>query len=165
MLDQLGYKKDVQDREFSDMAEIVIMEDDAHFADLVGQSLTEAGHSVTIAPSGEAALEIVMNRRIDLVIVDILIMVDGALSPDGGLLFLTRLRQQSPSRPFKTPRDIPAIAMSGAVNNYWTKDLLNTAQSFGATEILAKPFPPAHLLELVARLTADQGPPVRPSAR
>ncbi|WP_172428853.1 hypothetical protein [Mameliella alba] len=40
----------MQDREFSDMAEIVIMEDDALFADLVGQSLTEAGHSVTIAP-------------------------------------------------------------------------------------------------------------------
>jgi len=153
-----GYKRGVQDRETSDMAEIVIMEDDAHFAGLVGQSLTEAGHSVAIAPTGEAALEIVMTRRIDLVIVDILIRVNGVLLSDGGLLLLTRLRQQSPSRPFRTPRDIPAIAMSGAVNTRWTKDLLKTAHSFGATETLGKPFPPSHMLALVARLTGNCGP-------
>lgn len=139
------------------MAEIVIMDDDAHFSGLVEQSLADAGHSVAIAPTGEAALEIVMNRRIDLVIVNILIRVDGVLSSDGGLLFLIRLRHQSPSRPFRTPRDIPAIAMSAAVNTRWTKDLLKTAQSFGATETLGKPFPPSHMLALVTRLTGNCG--------
>lgn len=137
------------------MASIVIMEDDTLFADLVGQTLATAGHEVTLAQTGAEALELVKHRKIDLVIVDILIKIQGQLVPEGGLLFLTRLRQQLPTRPFATPADIPAIAMSGAVNNPWNKDLLQTAQSFGANEVLGKPFPPARLLEAVERLLAE----------
>lgn len=137
------------------MAEILIMEDDAIFADLVAISLQAAGHSTTVAATGQEALETVRTRRMDLAIVDIFIRVDGFLTRDGGLLFLTRLRQQPPSAPFATLSSIPVIAMSGAVHHVGQEALLVTAGQFGANEVLAKPFRPDALLAAVGRLLPD----------
>ncbi|MGP6086697.1 response regulator [Antarctobacter jejuensis] len=134
------------------MSNILIMEDDKVFADLISQSLTSAGHCPIVAATGQQALEIVRQQQIDLAIIDIYIRIDGYLTNDGGLLFLTRLRRQSPSAPFATDAYIPVIAMSGAVHHIGQETLLETASTFGANRVLAKPFPPRQLMDFIDTL-------------
>ena len=57
---------------------ILLVEDDQKTADLIQNSLKEAGYTVIYAPDGKAALEISKDSRFDLAIMDIMLpFVDG----------------------------------------------------------------------------------------
>lgn len=55
----------------SDGRAILVVDDDAAFASLVNDVLTEDGHRVTIAASGVTALDIVRGTPFDLILIDV----------------------------------------------------------------------------------------------
>lgn len=136
------------------MTRLLILEDDGVYARLVAGSLEAKGYEVVIAHSGSEALDIVTTQRIDAALVDLFIKVDGMLTPDGGVLFVSRLRAQIPGRTFATPRNIPVLAMTGMAGELWNFDVLQMAMKLGADDILTKPFPPDKLFERLHRLLA-----------
>lgn len=146
------YKVGFESRKGFRVTRILILEDDKVFARLVAGSLEAEGFDVVITHSGAEALEMVVNERIDLALVDLFIKVDGMLTPDGGVLFISRLRAQIPGRSFATPRDVPVLAMTGMAGELWNLDVLNMAVKLGANDILAKPFPPASLFRRIHEL-------------
>lgn len=120
---------------------IVVVEDDANIADLVGLYLDRDGFRVVKAATGEAALDAVLQHRPRLVVLDI------GLPDIDGLEVCKRIRATS---------QVPVIfltARDGEVDRVLGLEL-------GGDDYLTKPFSPA---ELVARVKAvlrrtDGGP-------
>ena len=119
---------------------LVVIEDDANIADLVGLYLRDAGFRVLQAPSGERGLELVDQHRPVLAIVDV------GLPGIDGFEVVRRIRHKS-SMPvlFLTARD-------GEIDRVLGLEL-------GADDYVTKPFSPR---ELVARVKAilRRGQPV-----
>jgi DNA-binding response OmpR family regulator len=62
------------------VAELLLVEDDAVLAEALSRALTALGHQVTVAPTGELALEALFERRspADLVLLDVMLPgIDG----------------------------------------------------------------------------------------
>ena len=62
------------------MAQLLLVEDDAVLAEALSRALTALGHEVTVAPTGEQALESLFERRAptDLVLLDVMLPgIDG----------------------------------------------------------------------------------------
>ena len=62
------------------MAQLLLVEDDAVLAEALARALTALGHEVTVAPTGELALELLFDRRspADLVLLDVMLPgIDG----------------------------------------------------------------------------------------
>lgn len=134
------------------MAKILILEDDAVFAGLIQRDLEDCGHSVSVALTGHDALELVMAEAFDLALVDVYIKVDGRLTSDGGMLFISRLRTLMAEHKHATRTDIPVLAMSGAARAGMPYDILGTTRKLGATDVMAKPFAPQALREKIAQM-------------
>lgn len=122
---------------------ILLVDDDPDVRSSVGQTLVIAGYEVVEAANGAEALGrwLELNGG-DLVILDLLM-------PDqDGLEAIVELHAHSPG--------VPIIAMlsTGTAEGV---DLLQEAQSLGATETLEKPFSAHTLLALVARALANAG--------
>jgi two-component system, OmpR family, alkaline phosphatase synthesis response regulator PhoP len=50
---------------------ILVVEDEAPLRKALGTSLTEAGHNVMLAPDGKQGLELALNEKPDLILLDI----------------------------------------------------------------------------------------------
>ncbi|MBB94726.1 MAG: response regulator [Rhodobacteraceae bacterium] len=140
------------------MARILVLEDDADFADLVKLDLEQAGHKVDITDSGTSAFDLITETHYDLLIADIYIWKEGKVQPDGGLLLagrLHRLRLTESSDPRGT---MPIIVMTGAVNRPGQENILKVASSVGADAVLAKPFSSRDLHKTVHKLLTDHRP-------
>lgn len=117
------------------MASILVVEDDADVAGLIEHRLSASGHSVAVAPDGEAGLAAAYDVRPDVVI------LDWMMPRRTGIEVCTDLRAD--------------VAFGG------TKILMLTARSHeddadrardaGANDFMTKPFSPR---ELVARVEA-----------
>jgi DNA-binding response OmpR family regulator len=84
-----------------------------------------AGHQVTTAPNGAAALRALESGTFDVIVTDIVM-------PDmEGLELIRKVR--------KTHASLPIIAMSGGGTGS-TQDYLALAANFGAAKTLEKPF-------------------------
>ena len=62
------------------MAQLLLVEDDAVLAEALARALTALGHEITVAPTGELALEQLFDRRTptDLVLLDVMLPgIDG----------------------------------------------------------------------------------------
>jgi len=126
------------------MPSLLVVDDDVHILELVAHVLTAAGHEVTQASTGTAALELARERRFDLVVLDVLLPgVDGRE-------VCRRLRRDG---------EVPVLMLSAL------GEVHHKLQGFdaGADDYLAKPFEP---VELVARVKAllkrtqrDEAPP------
>ena len=117
----------------SDQPVIVLVEDDPNIADLVDLYLRNDGARVYQATSGERALQLIADRRPDLVILDI------GLSGDiDGLEVCRRMRADS---------DVAVIMLTARV------DEIDRVLGFevGADDYVTKPFSPR---ELVGRVRA-----------
>jgi CheY-like chemotaxis protein len=120
------------------MTNVLVIDDDDEMRDFLIKLLTRRNYSVTGAINGQRGIASLATNSFALVITDIVM-------PDTeGLETIKRIRQASP--------DMPIIAISGGGSNQ--VDYLKFAQKFGANAVLAKPFDPAELLQIVARLTA-----------
>ena len=123
------------------MADILLAEDETVSRDLYQKFLTRAGHKVTGAVDGSAALEAFSQQSFDLVVTDIYM-------PDmTGIELIPQLRTKNP--------DILIIAISSG-GNLKENDLgLGVAKSLGAHQILEKPFDVKDLVAAVATVLED----------
>ena len=112
------------------MKTIAIIDDDIHIGDMLEEILTKEGYSVFRAYSGTEALYLLSNKKMDLVLLDL--MLPG-LSGEEVLPHIGK---------------IPVIVLSAKVD---VQDKVNLLLG-GAADYMTKPFLP---LELVARIKAQ----------
>lgn len=121
------------------MAVILVIDDAATVRSLVGSILSAARHTVLEAQDGDVGVALFQQRRPALVITDLF------MPNKEGIETIQEIRRLS--------HETKIIAMS-ASTTATGKLYLGAAKKLGADAILAKPFQPAELLELVDRLLA-----------
>lgn len=118
-----------------DMAQVLVIEDNAELGNLLNSFISSAGHQVTLCARSIQALEVIQHENWDLIVTDMFM-------PDrDGLDILRETRRSSPAT--------PVIAMSGGSRLFPKFDPLMCASELGATAILKKPFRRADLLKQV----------------
>ena len=122
------------------MARILIIEDDDLLRDVLVTALQAAGHEVFQASDGKEGVRLYEAEPADLVLTDLVMPIQE------GVETIQQLRRRN--------RDLPIIAMSGGVPN--SKLYLTIAGGMGASRVLAKPFTPQRLIEVVAEILSAQ---------
>lgn len=105
------------------------MEDDDPVRELIGRALRANGFDVMAAASGEEALDLELDRHVDLVLSDVL------LPNQNGFEIAHQIHSRSPH--------IPIVFMSG----YYDQAVAEAAHLDISSTILQKPFAMADLLE------------------
>jgi CheY-like chemotaxis protein len=124
------------------VATILLVEDDDGVRSLLHKALVAAGHEVEDAANGDIALAAYRRQPRDLVITDLV------MPEKDGLETIIALRRINPTAKI--------IAISGGGRTLGLGQLyLDTAQSIGASRILAKPFTSAALLRAVSDVLAE----------
>ncbi len=118
------------------MARLLIVDDDPSIRFILRLILEGAGHQVSAAPNGAAALALLKDTALDLVVTDLMMPV-----MDGREL-IERLRSDPDTAL------LPILVLSG---NPHARDTASKADA-----VLAKPFPAARLLESVTMLLGAQ---------
>ncbi len=116
------------------MAQVLIIEDDPVYRDMMNEALSTDGYEVVVAENGLVGIERARAYRPDLVISDIL--MEGA----DGYQVLSTLRSEP------TTAHIPFIMITG----WSTKGGQRQGMSMGADDYLAKPFNATELLDSVS---------------
>ena len=117
---------------------IVVADDVDGIRMLVSQWLSELGHTVVPASTGNEVLRLLTDRHFDLIIADVLM-------PEGdGLEIIVAARRIDPS-----PR---VLAISGGGKYMSGTDCLRMAKGIGADGILQKPFTREEMLGAIARV-------------
>lgn len=116
------------------MADILIIDDDEVFRDVLATALETAGHQVRQAGNGVEGLQMFHAQPAELVITDIV------MPEKEGLDTIRDLRREFPHARI--------IAMSGGLAHD-PRLYLHMAERFGATAVLAKPFQLTDLLKAV----------------
>ncbi|MCB9992001.1 MAG: response regulator [Rhodospirillales bacterium] len=113
-----------------DKAHIMVVDDDPEIQKVVSKYLTEDGHTVYPAMTGEDSLQLLQKKKIDLILLDMML-------PDSdGLTLMAQYRNKD---------KIPIIVVSGKGD---TTDRI-VGLEMGADDYLTKPF---HMRELSARI-------------
>jgi CheY-like chemotaxis protein len=115
---------------------ILLVDDDSAVRDSIAMVLEGADFLVDQAEQGTTGMQLLRAHEPDLVITDIL------MPQKEGIETIREIRSLLPH--------VPIIAISGSAEPL--ADYLKMAQTFGASAILAKPFDPTALLDLVNRL-------------
>ena len=112
---------------------ILIVDDEKDILELVKFNLTKEGYKTMFAKTGEKALDIVKNYRIDLIILDLMLPgIDG--------LDVTRIIRNDPEI-----QDVPIVMLTAKGDE---SDIV-TGLELGANDYISKPFSPK---ELIARI-------------
>jgi CheY-like chemotaxis protein len=119
---------------------ILLVDDDSAVRDSIAMVLEGAGFLVDQAEQGATGMQLLRAHAPDLVITDIL------MPQKEGIETIREIRSLLPR--------VPIIAISGSAEPL--ADYLKMAQAFGASAILAKPFDPTVLLDLVNRLLSTR---------
>jgi CheY-like chemotaxis protein len=121
------------------MARILIIEDNDADRESLEELLVLAQHNISSAPNGKVAMQILRERRVELVITDML------MPEMDGVETIVALRRDYP--------DIKIIAVSGggvvSSGNY-----LRLAKGLGAQFVLPKPFTASEILDAIQNLLA-----------
>jgi CheY-like chemotaxis protein len=127
------------------MPQILLIEDDDQFRQMLVQMLKGDGHTVTIAVNGLEALEKLKTWRPDLILTDIL------MAKMDGVETIMELAKRGIA--------VPIIAMSGGRRSITSDFNLNSAEMLGVSATLSKPFARADLRQAI---TAALGAAVTP---
>jgi CheY-like chemotaxis protein len=114
--------------------EILVAEDDAQLRLALQHILNREGHTVTEAADGDIALRKIAEKSFDLVLMDII------MPNREGIETILEIRRRQPR--------LKIIAMSGGAR-FHAFDPLKLARDCGANFVIAKPFEPAALREMV----------------
>lgn len=114
------------------MARILILDDEEPMRVVIAAVLTKAGHVVTDAADGAAAIKVLERWQTDVLITDLV------MPGKEGIETIAYVRRAFP--------DLPIIAISGSK---WNDLYLRTASQMGAVRTLAKPFQPSALLGII----------------
>ena len=123
------------------MAKILVIDDSALVRNVIADFLRDCGHTVLTAENGKSGLEAARSESPDLILTDIL------MPEMDGLELIRAVRANS--------SNICIVAMSGG-GNVPQDSLFQAAASFGASEVLAKPFTAENLLRVINKCL---GPP------
>lgn len=121
------------------MARVIYAEDDELMGEIVRDTLARDGHVVGVVNDGQSALQAILLKRPDLVILDCLIP---ALS---GIQVLEKIRLS------QALYDMPVLMLTGRQSD---KDV-NLAAYAGADAYVKKPFDPEYLLFVAGSLLED----------
>lgn len=119
------------------MKKIILVDDDASFANGLKILLEKNGFATDVAASGEEGLQGFISKEYDLMITDI------RMPGSDGLKLITEVRKRSQS--------IRILAMS-AGGYVPAEDYLRISKLFGANAVLNKPFTFDQLLQEVQKL-------------
>lgn len=125
------------------MARLLLIDDDAALRGVLAKSLGYAGHQVFEAADGQQGLDLVETTAVDLVITDLIMPVQE------GVETIVRLR--------RSHAHLPVIAISGGSSN--SPLYLEIANKIGAERILAKPFTPQELIDVIAAVLRAHAKP------
>jgi CheY-like chemotaxis protein len=130
---------------------ILIVDDIKAMRAIIRATLRNFGiEQIFEAADGKAALEMLSERQVDVVISDI------CMAPMDGIEFTRRLRQPNNGlNPF-----VPVLMVSGHTEVSFVKD----AQAAGVTAFLAKPVTPANLRKKLIALIASPPPLIQTQA-
>lgn len=117
------------------MPTILIVDDSASVRQLLAETLAPHGYRVLTANDGTAAIDLLAQQPVDLIVTDIF------MPETDGLELIVKIKQQTPC-----PH---VIAMSSRDRS---SDPLRAARMLGAQVTLRKPFPPAVLVRHVLAL-------------
>lgn len=117
------------------MATILAVDDESQVLKSIGRVLEDAGHDVTLASSGEQALELIKRQRPDLIVLDIV------MPEMDGIEVCRRIRAD----PFLAKLPIIFLTAKGRPND------IAQGLDTGGDDYLTKPF---EVLELPARIRA-----------
>ncbi|MBF0097638.1 MAG: response regulator [Magnetococcales bacterium] len=120
------------------MVSILLVEDDPHLLVLYSRFLQEAGMTVHAVGTGAAALQLLRQERVGLVITDLLM-------PDGDGFELMRVMHNEFGQ-------VPVIAITGGGRFMSSQFLLDSARVLGARTVLHKPFRQNELLRCVQEI-------------
>src|SRR6184192_595610 len=121
----------------SDMARVLIIDDDVTLRQALTKHLEHVGHEVRQAADGDAGIRAYERHAADVVIVDIF------MPGQGGLQTIGRLRREWPA--------VKIVAMSG-VKSAGAIDVGGHAVALGADRFVTKPFEADTLVALVDTL-------------
>jgi CheY-like chemotaxis protein len=127
------------------MGNILLVDDDIEFAEVLSEQIRAAGHAVQSISDSENAVAACLSEK-NALSPDVII-VDLYMPRQDGIQVIAALRQAG----IKTP----IIAISGGGSIRFTK-MLEVAKVLGANFSLAKPFPASELLELIDRYVPPQ---------
>ena len=108
---------------------VLLVEDDDPVRDLIGRALRANGFDVVAAASGEEALELEVDARVDVLLSDVM------LPEQNGFEIANQIHARSPH--------IPIVFMSG----YYDQAVAEAAHLDIGSTILQKPFAMADLLD------------------
>lgn len=124
------------------MANILLVEDSPEVSMTVREILDSAGHQVSQAANGTEALTQLKAGRFDLVVSDIW------MPEMDGIALLKALRGAGNA--------IPVVVISGGAPNAPLTYTAPLASTFGANEVIYKPFEKRELLEAVKRALSPE---------
>ncbi|MCC5796138.1 MAG: response regulator [Methylophaga sp.] len=120
------------------MANILVVDDSASMRQMVSVTLKDAGHIITAADNGSAALDIAKRQKFDLVLTDVnMPVMDG--------ITLTR-----EIRKLGQYRFTPILILTTEAGG----DKKQEGKAAGATGWLVKPFNPSQLLATISKVVA-----------
>jgi CheY-like chemotaxis protein len=122
------------------MAKILLVEDSAEVSLTVREILASEGHNVSSASNGNEALNCLKNGPFDLIVSDIW------MPEMDGIALLKTVRGSGNA--------IPVIVISGGAPNAPLTYTAPLASTFGANEVIYKPFEKRELLDAVKRALA-----------
>jgi CheY-like chemotaxis protein len=118
---------------------ILVAEDNAAMANVVKFALEKASHHVTVARDGQIAWKAVQQQPFDLIVAD-----EQMPNMTGRELCQT----------MRAHEGLAAIPFILVTAKRWEIDMETLAADFGITQLLAKPFSPAELVEVVGVILA-----------
>ena len=123
------------------MARLLVVDDEPRIRTYLSRSLSSQGHSVYEAPDGQAALDLIDSRHVDLVLLDL------AMPGRGGLDVLSALSQLDSSP--------PVIVLTAVTDTSAHIQALDR----GAVDVVTKPFSGPELSARIRRQLCHQTPP------
>jgi len=129
------------------MKQILLIDDDLDFRQMLKLSLEKARYEVTVASDGRIGCQILEKRPHPIVITDIF------MPEKEGLEVITEIKEKLPG--------IKIIAISGGgrlASSFRSDEALRMAKDLGADRVIAKPFKLENLLMTVKELLSDPSP-------
>ncbi|MBU1852384.1 MAG: response regulator [Candidatus Omnitrophica bacterium] len=114
------------------MSKVLLVEDEQRFIKYIQQYLERLGNDVTIAETGEAAINLFSEQNPEIVILDL------GLPDIDGEVVLAKIREIS--------GDVPIVVLTGNTD----PGIKERVMSLGATEYFQKPYPLADLADWIA---------------
>lgn len=130
------------------MAHILVLEDDQVLAERLREDLQGRGHDVTLARNAKEAGQYFVQDGADLILTDIFMEQGTASATDGGVSLVNRVRKIVGS-------SVPIIAMSGSFGGGADHQIKSTMKTVGVDVMLAKPFLPQELSNLIDELLGN----------